>query len=200
MNDRIRVPQVRVVGPAGEQMGIMPTDQALNQALSLDLDLVEVAPTAEPPVCKIMDYGKFRYEQDVKAKESRKKQQQVTVKEMKFRPKISKHDYDTKKHHIERFLGQGSKVKITIMFRGREMAHTELGAKLLTSLAEELGEIAVVELVPKLDGRNMVMVLAPIRKEKEKEQAKDKAAVSQSKPEQKPEPMPKQTQEQPQPQ
>ncbi|MCA1840339.1 MAG: translation initiation factor IF-3 [Actinomycetota bacterium] len=169
LNDRIRVPQVRVVGPAGEQMGVMPTDKALSQALAQDLDLVEVAPTADPPVCKIMDYGKFRYEQDVKAKESRKKQQQVNVKEMKFRPKISKHDYDTKKHHIERFLGQGSKVKVTIMFRGREMAHTEIGQKLLLTLSEELTEVAAVELVPKLDGRNMVMVLAPLRKEKEKE-------------------------------
>ncbi|HEX2179646.1 MAG TPA: translation initiation factor IF-3 [Actinomycetota bacterium] len=164
LNDRIRVPEVRVVGPGGEQMGIMPIAQALNRAQALDLDLVEVAPQADPPVCKIMDYGKYKYEQDVKAKEARKRQQQVTVKEMKFKPKISTHDYDTKKHHIERFLNQGSKVKITVWFRGREMQHTELGARLLTNLSKELEEVATVEMHPKLDGKNMVMVLAPVKK------------------------------------
>jgi translation initiation factor IF-3 len=145
-------------------MGIMPIAQALNRAQALDLDLVEVAPQADPPVCKIMDYGKYKYEQDVKAKEARKRQQQVTVKEMKFKPKISTHDYDTKKHHIERFLNQGSKVKITVWFRGREMQHTELGARLLTNLSKELEEVATVEMHPKLDGKNMVMVLAPVKK------------------------------------
>ena len=153
-----------MVGPGGEQLGIMSIAAALNRAQSLDLDLVEVAPQADPPVCKIMDYGKYKYEQDVKAKEARKRQQQVTVKEMKFKPKISSHDYETKKHHIERFLTQGSKVKITVWFRGREMQHTELGAKLLTNLASELSEVASVEMHPKLDGKNMVMVLAPVRK------------------------------------
>jgi translation initiation factor IF-3 len=142
----------------------MSITQALGRSLALDLDLVEVAPQADPPVCKIMDYGKYKYDQDVKAKEARKRQQQVTVKEMKFKPKISSHDYETKRHHIERFLGQGSKVKITVWFRGREMQHTDLGAKLLTSLAKELEEISIVESMPKLDGKNMVMVLAPIRK------------------------------------
>ncbi|MEX0791237.1 MAG: translation initiation factor IF-3 [Actinomycetota bacterium] len=164
MNDRIRVPEVRVVGPGGEQLGIMTTAQALSRAQQLDFDLVEVAPQADPPVCKIMDYGKYKYEQDVKAKEARKRQQQVTVKEMKFKPKISSHDYDTKKNHIEKFLNAGSKVKITVWFRGREMQHTELGARLLTNLSKQLEEIAVVEMHPKLDGKNMVMVLAPVKK------------------------------------
>lgn len=145
-------------------MGIMTTAQALSRAQQLDFDLVEVAPQADPPVCKIMDYGKYKYEQDVKAKEARKRQQQVTVKEMKFKPKISTHDYDTKKHHIEKFLNAGSKVKITVWFRGREMQHTELGARLLTNLSTQLEDIAVVEMHPKLDGKNMVMVLAPVKK------------------------------------
>lgn len=155
---------MRVVGPGGEQLGIMTISQALGRAQALDFDLVEVAPQANPPVCKIMDYGKYKYEQDVRAKEARKRQQQVTVKEMKFKPKISSHDYETKKHHIERFLGQGSKVKVTVWFRGREMQHTELGARLLTNLSKELQEVSSVELMPKLDGKNMVMVLAPLKK------------------------------------
>ena len=153
----------------------MSISQALGRAQSLDLDLVEVAPQADPPVCKIMDYGKYKYDQDVKAKEARKRQQQVTVKEMKFKPKISPHDYDTKRHHIERFLGQGSKVKITVWFRGREMQHTDLGAKLLARLSKELEDVATVESMPKLDGKNMVMVLAPIRKTERRAAAKTNA-------------------------
>lgn len=153
-----------MVGPGGEQLGIMAIAEAQAQAQTMDLDLVEVAPQADPPVCKIMDYGKYRYEQDVKAKEARKRQQQVTVKEMKFKPKISSHDYETKKHHIERFIMHGSKVKITVWFRGREMQHTEIGARLLTNLAKELEDVATVETMPKLDGKNMVMILAPVRK------------------------------------
>jgi len=145
-------------------MGVMEISNALSQAQERNFDLVEVAPQADPPVCKIMDYSKFKYEQDVKAKEARKRQQQVVVKEMKFKPKISSHDFETKKHHIERFLKQGSKVKITVWFRGREMQHTDLGARLLRQLSEELGEVAVVETMPKLDGRNMVMVLNPAKK------------------------------------
>jgi translation initiation factor IF-3 len=145
-------------------LGIMSIAQALARAQQLDFDLVEVAPQAHPPVCKIMDYGKYKYEQDVRAKEARKRQQQVTVKEMKFKPKISSHDFETKKHHIERFLTQGSKVKVTVWFRGREMQHTDLGAKLLTNLAQELSGVSMVETMPKLDGKNMVMVLAPLRK------------------------------------
>lgn len=175
MNDRIRVPEVRVVGPGGEQFGIMSTAQALSRAQQLDFDLVEVAPQADPPVCKIMDYGKYKYEQDVKAKEARKRQQQVTVKEMKFKPKISTHDYDTKRHHIERFLEQGSKVKVTVWFRGREMQHTDLGAKLLSNLSTQLAEISSVEMMPKLDGKNMVMVLAPLRKAGAKAEPKGNA-------------------------
>ena len=142
----------------------MPTATALARAKELDLDLVEVAPQADPPVVRIMDFGKWKYEQDVRAKESRKKQSQVIVKEMKFRPKISDHDFSIKKGHVERFLEEGDKVKVTIMFRGREMAHTELGAKLLDRLARELGEISQVETAPKQDGRNMTMVLSPVKR------------------------------------
>jgi translation initiation factor IF-3 len=155
---------VRVVGHDGQQVGIMPTATALARAKELDLDLVEVAPQADPPVCRIMDFGKWKYEQDVRAKESRKKQSQVIVKEMKFRPKISDHDFGIKKGHVERFLEEGDKVKVTIMFRGREMAHTELGAKLLDRLAKDLGEISQVEAAPKQDGRNMTMVLSPVKR------------------------------------
>jgi translation initiation factor IF-3 len=167
-----------VVGPGGEQLGIMTIAQALSRAQALDFDLVEVAPQADPPVCKIMDYGKYKYEQDVKAKEARKRQQQVTVKEMKFKPKISTHDYETKKHHIERFLNQGSKVKITVWFRGREMQHTELGARLLSNLSKQLEEMAVVEMHPKLDGKNMVMVLAPIKKTGAKPEKESKSRTA----------------------
>jgi translation initiation factor IF-3 len=175
---------LRVVGPNGEQFGVMDGVKALAMAAQMELDLVEVAPQAEPPVCKIMDYAKWRYGQDIKAKETRKRQSQVKVKEMKFRPKISSHDYDTKKGYVERFLGEGSKVKVTIMFRGREMSHTELGGKLLQKLADELSSLALVEMMPKLDGRNMVMVLAPVRKQEKKAKpagpAGDGAAAAQN--------------------
>jgi translation initiation factor IF-3 len=130
----------------------------------LDLDLVEVAPQATPPVCRIMDYGKFKYERDVRQKEARKRQARVEVKEIKFRPKIDRHDYETKKGHVVRFLNAGARVKVTIMFRGREMAHTELGRKILDRLVEDLEEMATVDQMPKLDGRNMVMVIAPLKK------------------------------------
>ena len=164
MNDRIRAAQVRLVGADGSQIGIVSVQDALQRAQDLDLDLVEVAPNADPPVCRIMDYGKFKYERDVRLKEARKKQSRIEVKEMKMRPKIDPHDYATKKGHIERFLKQGARVKVTIMFRGREMAHTELGRKLLDRLTEDLQELATVDTYPKLDGRNMVMVVAPIRR------------------------------------
>jgi len=154
----------------------MPTRQALERARELDLDLVEVAPQADPPVCRLMDFGKWKYEQDVRAKEARKRQSQVVVKEMKFRPKISSHDYEVKRNHVRRFLEEGSKVKITIMFRGREMAHTELGAKLLDRLAKDLSDLANVELIPKLDGRNMTMVLAPLKRPEKAEKAERKPA------------------------
>ena len=166
INERIRVPEVRLVGPSGEQVGIVRTDDARKLAYDADLDLVEVAPNAKPPVCKIMDYGKFKYEQDQKARESRKNQQQTVVKEQKFRPKIDEHDYQTKKANVERFLEKGNKVKVTIMFRGREQARPELGYRLLERLAEDIGELGVVESRPKQDGRNMTMVFGPARKGK----------------------------------
>lgn len=171
-----------MVGPGGEQFGIMTISQALSRAQQLDFDLVEVAPQADPPVCKIMDYGKYKYDQDVKAKEARKRQQQVTVKEMKFKPKISTHDYDTKKNHIEKFLTQGSKVKVTVWFRGREMQHTELGARLLSNLSKQLEEVALVESMPKLDGKNMIMVLAPVKKVATKAEAKSQSNNQAGKP------------------
>jgi translation initiation factor IF-3 len=164
VNDRIRAPQVRLVGADGSQIGIVSIDDAMRRARELDLDLVEVAPTAQPPVCRIMDYGKYKYERDVRQKEARKKQARVEVKEIKMRPKIDPHDYATKKGHVERFLRQGARVKVTIMFRGREMAHTELGRRLLDRLTEDLKELATVDTYPKLDGRNMVMVVAPVKR------------------------------------
>lgn len=165
----VRVPQVRLVSSDGRQLGIVPIEEAQRIALEEDLDLVEVAPQANPPVCKIMDYGKYCYEQDQKQKAARKKQSIVVVKEMKMRPKIDIHDYDTKKKHVVRFLTHGDKVKVTIMFRGREMTHTELGLNLLNRLAEDLSDLATVEARPKLDGRNMTMVLNPILIEKKEE-------------------------------
>jgi translation initiation factor IF-3 len=162
INQGIRAREVRLVGPEGDQIGIKPIEEALAMAEELDLDLVEVAPQAQPPVCKIMDYGKYRYEQTVKMKEARKKQSVVVFKEMKLRPKIDRHDYDIKRRHIERFLRSGYKVKVTIMFRGREMSHTELGRNLLAQLAEELEELGTVESNPKLEGRNMQMIMAPL--------------------------------------
>jgi translation initiation factor IF-3 len=154
------------VGPDGSQVGIVPLQAALEIARRLDLDLVEVAPQARPPVCRLLDYGKYKYEQAVRSKEARKKQSQVVVKEMKMRPKIDRHDYGTKKGHILRFLNQGNKVKVTIMFRGREMAHTEMGARLLTRLTEDLTDLAHVETPAKLDGRNMTIVFAPNKRSK----------------------------------
>ena len=163
INERIRIPRVRVVAADGAQVGIIDTREALELAQEQDLDLVEVAPQADPPVCRIMDYGKFKYEQAVRQREARKKQSQVVVKEMKMRPKIDRHDYETKKGHVVRFLHDGAKVKVTIMFRGREMVHPELGRKLLDRLSEDVVEIAKVDVPPKLDGRNMAMVLAPYK-------------------------------------
>ncbi|MEO0248909.1 MAG: translation initiation factor IF-3 [candidate division WOR-3 bacterium] len=162
VNEGIRAKEVRLVGPDGRQIGIKPVEEALRIAEDMDLDLVEVAPLADPPVCKIMDYGKYRYEQTVKMKEARKKQAVVVYKEMKMRPKIDRHDYEIKKRHIERFLKAGNKVKVTVMFRGREMSHTDLGMSLLQQLAEELAELGTVESEPKLEGRNMQMILAPL--------------------------------------
>ena len=160
------------MGSDGAQIGIVSTQDALRQAQELDLDLVVVAPQANPPVARIMDYGKFKYERDIRMKEARKKQVRVEIKEIKFRPKIDPHDYATKKGHVERFLRAGAKVKVTIMFRGREMARTELGRKILDRLVTDLGETIVVEASPKQDGRNMVMVIAPTKKAMEKPEAK----------------------------
>ncbi len=161
INERIRVPEVRLIDENGQQVGIMRTQEALRQAQERDLDLVEVAPDAKPPVCRILDYSKYKYEQNQKQKAARKHQQQINVREIKFRPKIAQHDYDTKTGHVERFLKGRDKVKVTIMFRGREMAHPERGEMILNRLAEDLGDLAVIEQRPQQDGRNMTMMLAP---------------------------------------
>jgi translation initiation factor IF-3 len=163
INDRIRVPEVRLVGPNGEQVGIVRIEDALRLAVEADLDLVEVAPQARPPVCKLMDYGKFKYESAQKARESRRNQQLTVIKEQKLRPKIDPHDYETKKNHVVRFLEHGHKVKVTIMFRGREQSRPELGFRLLQRLAEDVNELGFVESSAKQDGRNMIMVLAPYK-------------------------------------
>jgi translation initiation factor IF-3 len=164
INERIRVPEVRLVGPAGEQVGIVSIDDALRLAQEADLDLVEVAPTARPPVAKLMDYGKFKYESALKARESRKNQAQTVIKEIKLRPKIDPHDYGTKKGHVERFLKAGDKVKVTIMFRGREQSRPELGFRLLQRLAGDVEDLGFVETSAKQDGRNMTMVIGPHRR------------------------------------
>ena len=161
VNDEIRAPQVRLIGVDGSQLGIFSNSQAQKIALDQKLDLVEIAPNADPPVCRIMDYGKFKYELAVKAKKARKNQTKVAIKEMKFRPKIDVGDYETKKGHVLRFLGKGAKVKITIMFRGREMAHPEQGLSILERLADDLKGLAVVEQKPKMEGRNMHMLISP---------------------------------------
>ena len=161
VNERIRVPEVRVIDDEGNQIGVMKTPDALSFAQERDLDLVEVAPEARPPVCRVLDYSKYKYEQAQKLKQARKHQQQITVREIKFRPKIAQHDYDTKKHHVERFLKHKDKVKVTIMFRGREVTHPERGTMILDRLAEELSELGVVEQRPMQEGRNMTMMMAP---------------------------------------
>ncbi|WP_312896366.1 translation initiation factor IF-3 [Nonomuraea endophytica] len=167
INERIRVPEVRLVGPNGEQVGIVSIHDALKLAQEADLDLVEVAATARPPVCKLMDYGKFKYESAMKAREARKNQAHTIIKEIKLRPKIDPHDYETKKGHVVRFLKAGDKVKVTIMFRGREQSRPELGFRLLQKLAEDVTELGFVESQPKQDGRNMIMVIGPHKKKAE---------------------------------
>ncbi len=173
INDAIRAAQVRLIGENGEQLGIKPTKDALEYAFSKNLDLVEVAAQADPPVAKVMDWGKYRYEQEQKAKLARKHQTQINVKEIKLRPKIGIHDYNTKKGHVERFLNQRAKVKVTIMFRGRETSHPERGRDLLMRLADDVQEIGQIEAAPVLDGRNMVMVLAPTKNAGVKRDAED---------------------------
>lgn len=165
-----------MVGPNGEQVGIVRIEDALRLAEEADLDLVEVAPQARPPVCKLMDYGKFKYESAQKARESRRNQQLTVIKEQKLRPKIDPHDYETKKGHVSRFLSHGNKVKVTIMFRGREQSRPELGFRLLQRLADDVAELGFVEAAPKQDGRNMIMVLAPHKSNK----ARPKAPVASS--------------------
>jgi translation initiation factor IF-3 len=165
INDRVRAPRCRLISDEGEQLGIFVTSDALRMADEQGLDLVEIAPNADPPVCKIMDYGKYRYEQEQKAKKARKHQTIIQIKEIKFRPKIDIHDYETKKKHVIRFLEAGAKVKVTIMFRGREMVHAERGLAILEKLSGELEELGYVENQPKLEGRNMFMLLAPHKKE-----------------------------------
>jgi translation initiation factor IF-3 len=161
INERIRVPEVRLIDDQGNQIGVLKIAEALAFAQERDLDLVEVAPEARPPVCRVLDYSKYKYEQAQKLKQARKHQQQITIREIKFRPKIAQHDYDTKKHHVERFLRQKDKVKVTIMFRGREVTHPERGTAILDRLAEELAELGVVEQHPMQEGRNMTMMMAP---------------------------------------
>jgi translation initiation factor IF-3 len=180
INERIRVPEVRLVGPNGEQVGIVRIEDALRLAQEADLDLVEVAPQARPPVCKLMDYGKYKYESAQKARESRRNQQLTVIKEQKLRPKIDSHDYETKKGHVSRFLGQGHKVKVTIMFRGREQSRPELGFRLLQRLADDVAEQGFVEASPKQDGRNMIMVLAPHKSNKTRPKASAPAAEAAS--------------------
>ena len=177
INESIRAEEVRLVSPEGEQIGITPINEALERARDLELDLVEVAENANPPVCRIMDYGKYKYEAAQRAKDSRKKSTNIVVKELKYRPKIAKGDFDTKTNKVRKFLEGGHKVKLTIMFRGREVQHPELGRKILDDVAELMEDIAILEAYPQLDGRNMTMVLGPdkkaianLRKEKEKQQ------------------------------
>ncbi len=173
INDNIRAPQVRLIDDDGAQLGVKPTAEAQKYAYDKGLDLVEVASQADPPVARVMDYGKYRYEQEQKAQLARKHQTQINVKEIKLRPKIGVHDYNTKKGHVERFLNQRAKVKVTIMFRGRETTHPERGRDLLLRLAEDVKEIGQIESQPLLDGRNMVMVLGPTKNAGMKRDAED---------------------------
>jgi translation initiation factor IF-3 len=173
INDAIRVPRVRLIDSDGAQLGIKTADEAREYAYGKNLDLVEVAAQADPPVAKVMDYGEYKYEQEQKAKQARKHQSQIQVKEIKLRPKIGQHDYNTKKGHVERFLNQRAKVKVTIMFRGRETTHPERGRDLLLRLADDVKEIGAIESQPLLDGRNMVMVLGPTKNAGVKRDAED---------------------------
>ncbi|HKB94439.1 MAG TPA: translation initiation factor IF-3 [Gaiellaceae bacterium] len=176
INDAIRVPRVRLIDSDGAQLGIKTSDEAREYAYAKNLDLVEVAAQADPPVAKVMDYGKYKYEQEQKAKQARKHQSQIQVKEIKLRPKIGVHDYNTKKGHVERFLNQRAKVKVTIMFRGRETTHPERGRDLLLRLAEDVKEIGMIESQPLLDGRNMVMLLGPTKNAGVRRDAEDEDA------------------------
>jgi translation initiation factor IF-3 len=170
INEMIRVPQVRLIGDDGNQIGVVSRDEALKYAQERDLDLVEVAADARPPVCRVLDYSKYKYEQEQKQKAARRHQKQVHVREIKLRPKIATNDYETKKGHVRRFLDGDNKVKVTIMFRGREMAHPERGEALLMKLAEDVADLGVVEQRPNQDGRNMTMMLGPVKKKEQPQQ------------------------------
>jgi translation initiation factor IF-3 len=176
-NEAIRVPEIRVIGADGNQLGVMPTQQALQMAREQGLDLVEVSPTSRPPVCRIMDFGKYKYEQSKKTKQSKKKQHTLQVKEVKFRPKTEEHDYQFKKRHAEEFLGKHYKVKVTLMFRGRELDHKELGYRMLDRLTKDLAYISVVERAPEFEGRLMVMYLSPLSTKAPVKKATPKAAA-----------------------
>jgi translation initiation factor IF-3 len=180
INERIRVKEVRLIGEDGQQIGVIPTAEALKYAQERDLDLVEVAADSRPPVCRVLDYSKYKYEQAQKAKSAKKHQTQITIREIKFRPKIGQHDYDTKKGHVVRFLTHADKVKVTIMFRGREREHPERGRELLTRLAEEVSDLGQIEQYPLQEGRNMTMVLGPtketVKAHADESQAKEEAS------------------------
>ena len=180
INERIRVSEVRLIDEEGNQVGIVPTEQAMERAAEKDLDLVEVAADARPPVARLLDYSKYRYEQEQKAKQARKHQQQINVREIKLRPKIAVHDYETKKGHVERFLRQHDKVKVTIMFRGREQAHPERGRQRLRRLFEDIEDLAIIESEPLQEGRNMSMMLAPARTRQEEADGQANAGDSEA--------------------
>jgi translation initiation factor IF-3 len=177
INEMIRVPQVRLIGDDGTQVGVVSRDEALAYARQRDLDLVEVAADARPPVCRVLDYSKWKYEQEQKQKAARKHQKQVHVREIKLRPKIANNDYETKKGHVRRFLDGDNKVKITIMFRGREMSHPERGEALLMRLAEDVQDVGVIEQRPNQDGRNMTMLLGPVKKKEAAKPEESEAPV-----------------------
>jgi translation initiation factor IF-3 len=169
---------VRVIGPEGEQLGVLPVEQALARAQDLGMDLVEVSPMAKPPVCKIMDYGKFKYLEKKKQNEAKKKQVVVQLKEVKFRPRTEEHDYDVKIRKIREFLGEANKARVTVMFRGREMSHRELGQKVLQRIIEDIKDVAVIESVPRMEGRQMFMILAPNPKMLQAQRSRAQAAAA----------------------
>ena len=176
-NRRIKAREVRVIGPEGEQLGVLPVEQALARAQELGMDLVEVSPTAKPPVCKIMDYGKFKYLEKKKQNEAKKKQVVVLLKEVKFRPRTEEHDYETKLKKIREFLGEANKAKITVMFRGREMSHRELGQKVLERIMNDIKDVAVIESVPRMEGRLLFMIVAPNPKMLQAQRSRAEAAA-----------------------
>ncbi|MEQ8488492.1 MAG: translation initiation factor IF-3 [Marinovum algicola] len=164
VNDKIRAPEIRLIGPEGENIGVVTPEKAMDLAFEAELDLVEISPNATPPVCKIMDYGKYKYEQQKRESEARKKQKVIEVKEVKFRPNTDTHDYDVKMRNVVKFLEHGDKVKVTLRFRGREMAHQDLGRELLHRVAGDVEGIGKVENMPKMEGRQMIMIIAPASK------------------------------------